>query len=314
MKLLGNYQASRPRNGAILVGTQVVEQSVDIDADLLITDLAPVDLILQRLGRLHRHTHSRPARYEYPRCLIIQQSIDWNQDEKEIKKALGPSAFVYPPFTLYMAHCVLSQKQTLCIPKEIRSLIEAANEIPPIVPSGIQNFIEDYQNAKGRAKNEARAASIFANVSFDDQSVSTHWGKNVSGYFVLLQGTPQLKKIEDEESVILHFFGETNSKCFSVEKFNVELAIQLHRHAVRVPWFVMDDLYQPQSFNRLSRELGQYMRYAIFAILQKDSTSCIPYPDIDGKFTFTYSSELGLHYQKATQTEPIDLDEKAFWF
>lgn len=58
-RLLGKEDADRP-SGSLLVSTQIVEQSVDIDADLLVTDLAPIDLILQRIGRLHRHRRSRP--------------------------------------------------------------------------------------------------------------------------------------------------------------------------------------------------------------------------------------------------------------
>src|SRR5207244_981263 len=61
MERLGRNSAKRPA-GCVLVSTQVAEQSVDIDADLLITDLAPTDMLLQRLGRLWRHDRSfRPC-------------------------------------------------------------------------------------------------------------------------------------------------------------------------------------------------------------------------------------------------------------
>lgn len=61
--------------GTVLVGIQALEQSRDIDADYLLTDLAPGDVLLQRLGRLHRHVrHSRPAGFAAPTFTILTPS------------------------------------------------------------------------------------------------------------------------------------------------------------------------------------------------------------------------------------------------
>lgn len=52
--------------------TQTVEQSLDIDADLLVTDLCPMDILLQRIGRLHRHRdRSRPPGFEHPEVVVL---------------------------------------------------------------------------------------------------------------------------------------------------------------------------------------------------------------------------------------------------
>jgi CRISPR-associated endonuclease/helicase Cas3 len=70
--VLAQYGKEAPRDtGRILVATQVVEQSLDLDFDWMVTQICPVDLLFQRLGRLHRHKRQRPPGFEDARCTVL---------------------------------------------------------------------------------------------------------------------------------------------------------------------------------------------------------------------------------------------------
>lgn len=71
-KYIGKNSTAEMREGVVVAGTQVLEQSLDIDFDILVTDLCPMDLLLQRIGRLQRHPRGhRPQGYETAECIVL---------------------------------------------------------------------------------------------------------------------------------------------------------------------------------------------------------------------------------------------------
>ena len=75
LELFGKDSVQRPFRH-VVVATQVIEQSLDVDFDLMLTDPAPMDLVLQRIGRLHRHDRGdRPVRLREARCLVLVEDL-----------------------------------------------------------------------------------------------------------------------------------------------------------------------------------------------------------------------------------------------
>ncbi|MEU0977702.1 type I-E CRISPR-associated protein Cse1/CasA [Streptomyces griseus] len=125
----------RPAGPHIVVASQVVEQSLDIDFDLLVTDLAPVDLVLQRMGRLHRHPRTRPPRLARARCLITGVE-DWHAERPVPVR--GSLAVYQGPHTLLRALAVLGPHLDgvpLVLPDHISPLVQAAYDERPVGPA-----------------------------------------------------------------------------------------------------------------------------------------------------------------------------------
>lgn len=112
----------RTRKGRILVGTQVLEQSLDIDADFMVTRFAPTDMLLQRMGRLWRHRETpRPASAQRE-CWLLAPALE--QAITNPQKSFGPSAFVYSTYVLCRSLEVWQGRSCLILPRDIRPLIE----------------------------------------------------------------------------------------------------------------------------------------------------------------------------------------------
>jgi len=120
---LGPGDATRPER-LIVVGTQIFEQSCDLDFDIMLTDLCPMDLLIQRLGRLHRHPRARrPAPVATPHCLIMVTPPPGQPGE------LDPGgAAVYGSYLLMNTARLLAERDTLHLPADIPSMVRRAYE------------------------------------------------------------------------------------------------------------------------------------------------------------------------------------------
>jgi len=148
----------------IVVASQVVEQSLDVDFDLLVTDLAPVDLVLQRIGRLHRHARGnrqsdRPPKLRSARTYIA--AADFAQQPPTLER--GASRYVYGAYPLLCAAAVLSTRfgSEVRLPDDIPVLVGQAYgqtvEVPETWRAALadarRRWLEDAQRRTTNAKN-----------------------------------------------------------------------------------------------------------------------------------------------------------------
>lgn len=119
----------RPTQGRILVGTQVLEQSLDIDADFMVSRFAPTDMLLQRLGRLWRHEKTPRCNTAQPEVWLLAPELDAAIEAPQ--KFFGPSAFVYSPYVLCRSLEVWQNLACIRLPEDIREVIERTYDDRP---------------------------------------------------------------------------------------------------------------------------------------------------------------------------------------
>lgn len=151
VRKLGRQGSARDRQGPhIVVGTQVIEQSLDLDFDVLVSDFCPMDLLLQRMGRLHRHPRARPRGLEQARCLLLNAQ----------GQAFEPGAqAIYQAYPLMRTQAILPQ-DNLVLPEDIPKLVQEVydQELPlDNPPVGYEQAREQWNRRVERQGQKAAA-------------------------------------------------------------------------------------------------------------------------------------------------------------
>jgi CRISPR-associated endonuclease/helicase Cas3 len=228
-------KSGETRCGCILVSTQIVEQSVDLDADLLVTELAPTDMLLQRMGRLWRH--ERPGRSGRPEVIILEESTSLDgfrqMDTKEIVKALGAKAFVYSPYVLLRSLEVWKSNPQISIPNQIRERIEATYEerFEGEEPEAWQSlFTEMYGKVCAYRMKALQSSNIWTVALEDEEGVQTRLNEMLTVQLILC------RRIEGH----MFEFLDGSRQVIDKEDFRLACAQALHRNLVKVPRHLFD--------------------------------------------------------------------------
>lgn len=107
---------------AVLVATLVIEQSLDLDFDLMISEIAPIDLLLQRCGRLHRHKRRRPTPLEIPQFVVLCDPEVTGSPPHSFGKGIES---IYDRYLLLRTWLALRSRELVIIPSQIELLVEA---------------------------------------------------------------------------------------------------------------------------------------------------------------------------------------------
>lgn len=166
LQRFGDDSTSVQRRGQVLVATQVIEQSLDLDFDLLISDLAPIDLLIQRAGRLQRHIRDASGKRDrvlgardgrvspmlmvHAPCWSDTPEVNW------VRAALPGSSAVYQDHgCLWLTQSVLREQGQIRMPEQARLLVESVYGEQAMPPAQLQTSSD---NAEGQRLSERATA------------------------------------------------------------------------------------------------------------------------------------------------------------
>ncbi len=292
MRKLGKGDTDRPR-GSILIATQIVEQSVDIDADYLLSELAPIDMLLQRCGRLWRHERgTRPI--DRPILTVICKdslpSLDVVAPDSKLAEYFGKGVFVYAPYVLLRTYETLQGRTSLSIPADIRQLMEAVYR-PLEDPSALHDrLLEKLKETKAKLKslaNSAQVTSLPTRHDDDEQARTRYNDRAYTNLLVVLS-----REINAKNELELELL---NGQTVVLSRFsrNFETMRILYKNLVSVPVLgsgyaerTSDEDYLMQHFHR-----GEIPCLCIL----DEATQGIKFLNSDKETDFGYSPKYGVY-------------------
>ena len=222
----GKESKGTERAGQVLIATQVIEQSLDLDFDLMISDLAPVDLLIQRAGRLQRHIRTVSGdiiddgtkdQREPPCLCVLSPNPLQVSDGKWLRDSLPGTQAVYANVgQLWLTIKILLSKNGFEMPKDARALIEGVygDDTQGDIPPELEKASKDAE-AKQRAESGMGKFNLLALEKGYTQASADHnggWNEEVNIPTRLGGDTVTVVLVKEVQGEWIAYAGEVANK------------------------------------------------------------------------------------------------------
>jgi len=312
LEKMGKHSRDEDRKWRIVIGTQVLEQSLDYDADIMVTQLCPMDLLLQRIGRLHRHERdgrvencSRPEGLRNPECIILR--------EEEETYDTGTRT-IYGDYLLMRTEQIMPE--VIRIPGDISALVQKVYDEGQDLGLAGKKYTKAKERNKEKLRGKRQEAKMYLlqkptskmiqgfldNVESSSEKMAEVGVRDgVSSIEVLL-----MKRGEDGEIL---FTGENEEKGFRLWAMEVPDCIQSRRiamerlklpHLFCTPWNRNETIRELEEKNRMELaqwQLSPWLHGELILVLDQKNRG-----ELNG-YVLQYSQEKGLEYEKKEEED-----------
>ena len=278
----------------IVIGTQVLEQSLDIDFDILFTDIAPMDLLLQRTGRLHRHNVDRPEQLRNPQLYVM--GIDKFGEYGDANEA------IYDKYLLMKTDHFL--EDVLTLPDDISKLVQKVYSEKS--NSDIPEAQEDYYDFQAKNKKKRQAAKAFQICEPNSEDTIHGWLSSSQKNIDKDENRAQAAVRDIQETIEVILLKHAKDGDYLVDDTNIEDLPSLEKdkiiaaQIIRLPRALTYDI--DKSINKLET-LTQKYYYSLYndSVWLKGSLILPLDENLEASlngYKVKYSSKYGLSYIK----------------